>query len=199
MSADSLSQFVSRVTDDANNYLESNSKNRRVISAGVAAITAALITSTATIGAAGINTASSTMSSNASSQIPGRRRNMRIQIKSNKWGCLRLVVGTMETTLIIPPSKGDGNRYSRDEKFLVVLANGVSDSTAVITAEYTGIVANDGSENVEVEEKMEGMAFITELATREDVYLSLDHTETIPKLLISANIDDINDWGTGIN
>lgn len=196
MGSSSLNEFVSKVTDDANDTLSGvGSADRRNI---LTAIAPALITSAATVAAAGINAMSS--DTIADSLRPGVRRQMRFRIHSKHWGCLRLAVGTLETTFIIPPATDDDDDddgYVRDDEFYIVLDNGRSQSTSTISAEYTGLLGRNS--DGEFAEKMESMMFMSKFDTRSDVYLLINHTETIPKLLISANRDDIDDWGNGEN
>ncbi len=167
----------------ANEHLEDRRRLGPLALALIPAISAALITS-------GTSVAAAYALSPSVSDASAVRRTMRLKIKSKHWGFLRLVVGTLETTFVIPPD------LDLDGKFSVVLYNKNDDRTSRIFAEYTGFPMDDALEG-NSKEKADGITVLYEFATKVDAYVEIDHTKPIPIVLMSANRDDIDDWGNG--
>ncbi|MCE2028658.1 hypothetical protein [Sessilibacter corallicola] len=182
-SFDSLNAYIQNVTDQANEQLEAN-RGSRAVPALLPIIAPALINAAAMGGMAAAAYALMPPIGEGEAQA----RMMRLGIKSNYWGLLRLIVGTLETTFVIPPS------LNLDGQFNVVLYNQNESRSARIVAEYTGYPINDDGETVD---KAAGVTRLYELATKVDAYVKIDHTNPLPSVLISANRSDINDWGNG--
>ena len=179
----SLNTYIQKVTDEANNQLENNSRAIFI----PPAITAAFIMSGTAVGLAG---AAFALSPSGDGDGDAQGRSMRLQIQSNYWGFLRLVVGKLETTFVIPPD------LNLDGKFNVVLYN-MNDTRATrIFAEYTGFPLNDGQDG-DSTKKMESITTVYEFATKTDAYVQINHTKTFPTVLMSANLENIDDWGNG--
>ncbi len=179
----SLNAYIQKVTDTANNHLEDRSRAIHI----PAAVIAALIVSATASSLGGVAYAlSPPVGGNGNAQS----RTMRLEIKSNYWGFLRLVVGTLETTFVIPPD------LNLDGQFNVVLYNKNEDRASRIFAEYTGFPFNDYQDG-EPTEKAASITNSYELATKVDAYVQIDHTKPLPTVLMSANRENIDDWGNG--
>jgi hypothetical protein len=182
----SLNAYIQEVTDKANDQLENRSRAIHIpvvivaalISSGTAAATAAAL--------AGAAYALTPPLGDGDAQA----RTMRLEIKSDHWGLLRLVVGTLETTCVIPPG------LDLDGQFNVVLYNKNESRTSRIFAEYTGFPL-DNEQEQDPTEKASGITVLYEFATKVDAYVQINHTKPLPTVLVSANRNNIDDWGNG--
>ena len=184
----SLNTYIQKVTDEANNQLEPENTPRMDPIIIGSLITAAAMVTTAAIagGALGGAYLFGTNNDDGGAQ----RRSMRLQIQSNHWGVLRLAVGQLETTFVIPPD------LNLDGQFNVVLYNKDENSPSRIFAEYTGFPFNydqDGDST----KKAESITTMYEFATKADAYVQINHTKPLPAILMSANLENIDDWGNG--
>lgn len=177
---ESLNAYIQKVNKKANDQLEDN---RRAAPVALVPIAAALITS-------GSSAATAFALSPSVGDGDAVGRTMRLQIKSNHWGFLRLVVGTLETTFVIPPD------LDLDGKFSVVLYNKNESRTSRIFAEYTGFPL-DHLQGGNPGEKATGITVLYEFETKVDAYVQVDHTKPLPIVLMSAKLTDIDDWGNG--
>lgn len=185
-SYDSLNDYIQHVTDQANEQLETSNGSRAVPAVAIAPAIIKAVASVATMGG---------MAAAAYALMPpigegeAQARMMRLRIKSDYWGFLRLIVGNLETTFVIPPG------LNLDGQFNVVLYNQNESRSARIVAEYTGYPYNDTDGGTI--DKAAGVTRMYELATKVDAYVKIDHSNPLPSVLISASRSNINDWGNG--